>query len=146
MNMRLFSSPFFVMAALLTFATGCHRQPTPQPDTVAAVEPAVDTVVADVDTVAEPVAPQPEAQPAPVKPKAKKQQAKATGPSRQVYVTGYNSYGRLWGYVTLKGDQGTGVIHDAEENHYNIRCTRHGDELFAVDQNSRQYVLKYSEE
>ncbi|KWW29749.1 MAG: hypothetical protein AUK63_899 [bacterium P3] len=63
--------------------------------------------------------------------------------SEQLYVTGYNAYGRLWGYVTMNGDQGTGVIHDAEENHYNIRCTRHGDELYAVDQNSRQYVLKY---
>ena len=144
--MRLFLSSFFVMAVLLTFATGCHRQPLPQPDTATAVGSTADTVVVIADTVVEPIAPQPEAKPAPVRPKAKKQTAKATGPSRQVYVTGYNSYGRLWGYVTLKGDQGTGVIHDAEENHYNIRCTRHGDELFAVDQNSRQYVLKFSEE
>ena len=146
MNLR-FLSPLFVFAVtMLTFASGCHRQSPAQSDTAAVVEPVADTVVAPVDTVVEPVAPTPVAKPAPVKPKANKPAAKATGPSRQVYVTGYNSFGRLWGYVTLKGDQGTGVIHDAEENHYNIRCTRHGDELFAVDQNSRQYVLKISEE
>lgn len=146
MNMRFLSPLFVVAVTVLTFASGCHRQSPAQPDTVAAVAPAVDTVVAVADTVSEPVVPAPVAKPAPVKAKTNKPAAKATGPSRQVYVTGYNSYGRLWGYVTLKGDQGTGVIHDAEENHYNIRCTRHGDELFAVDQNSRQYVLKISEE
>lgn len=145
MNMRFLFSSFFALAALLSLATGCHRQSSDAPDTDVS-QSTVDTVMESVDTVVTPAEPAPEPKPAQVKPKVKKQSAKAAGPSRQVYVTGYNSYGRLWGYVTLKGDQGTGVIHDEEENHYNIRCTRHGDELFAVDQNSRQYVLKYSEE
>lgn len=116
-----------------------------------AVDPAVSEVL---DTTAVEEATEPAAEPADTvaeapKPVAKVSQPKAAAPSRtvsrQVYVTGYNSYGRLWGYVTLQGDKGTGVIHDAEENHYNIHCTRHGDELFAIDQNSRQYVLKISE-
>ena len=50
--------------------------------------------------------------------------------------------GRVWGHVTMRGDRGTGTIHDWDENTLAVSVTRHGNELFAVDQNSRQYVFK----
>lgn len=143
MTMRFLFLSVLPIVALLTLASGCRHHTEPNPDTVAPVEQTVDDAGVCIDMVPDTVAAEPVAKPVTMKPK--KQITQATGPSRQVYVTGYNSFGRLWGYVTMKGDQGTGEIHDAEENHYNVRCTRHGNELFAVDQNSRQYVLKISE-
>ena len=133
---------FLPMALVaMTAWTGCNNS---QQNPAAAVPAETDTTVVDtvVDREPEPetVAPVRNESPAPrtvAKPRQKAEQ------TEQLYVTGYNSYGRLWGYVTMTGDKGTGVIHDAEENHYNVHCTRHGNELFAVDQNSRQYVLKY---
>ena len=139
MTMRFHALVSFLLAAILMMVSGCRHQTKPAPDTVAAVEQSAEVAEVCADTVAM----KPVSKPVAVKPKVQK--AQSSGPTRQVYVTGYNSYGRLWGYVTLKGDQGTGEIHDAEENHYNVHCTRHGNELFAVDQNSRQYVLKISE-
>lgn len=63
--------------------------------------------------------------------------------SEKLYVKGYDSKGAVWGYVTMNGNRGKGTIHDAEENHYAVTCERKGDELFAIDQNGRQYVLKF---
>ena len=59
-----------------------------------------------------------------------------------IYVETDGAQGRVWGHVTMKGDRGTGTIHDWDENTLTVSVTRHGDELFAVDQNSRQYVFK----
>ena len=42
----------------------------------------------------------------------------------------------------MRGDRGSGTIHDWDENTLTVTVTRHGDELFAIDQNSRQYVFK----
>ncbi len=78
------------------------------------------------------------------------QPAAATQAARQqkntqaetIYVETDGAQGRVWGHVTMKGDRGTGTIHDWDENTLTVSVTRHGDELFATDQNSRQYVFK----
>lgn len=59
-----------------------------------------------------------------------------------LYVETDGAQGRVWGHVTMRGDRGTGTIHDWDENTLTVSVTRHGNELFAVDQNSRQYVFK----
>ena len=59
-----------------------------------------------------------------------------------IYVETYGAQGKVWGHVTMNGDRGTGTIHDYDENTLSVTVTRHGNELFAVDQNSRQYVFK----
>ena len=59
-----------------------------------------------------------------------------------IYVETDDSHGRVWGHVTMKGDRGTGTVHDEGENTWAVTVTRHGNELYAVDQNSRQYVFK----
>lgn len=59
-----------------------------------------------------------------------------------IYVETEGAQGRVWGHVTMKGDRGTGTIHDWDENIWAVTVTRHGNELFAVDQNSRQYVFR----
>jgi hypothetical protein len=59
-----------------------------------------------------------------------------------IYVETYGAQGKVWGHVTMNGERGTGTIHDYDENTLSVTVTRHGDELFAVDQNSRQYVFK----
>ena len=59
-----------------------------------------------------------------------------------IYVETDGAQGRVWGHVTMNGDRGTGTIHDWDENTWAVSVTRHGDELFAVDQNSRLYVFK----
>lgn len=68
--------------------------------------------------------------------------AKPKGKPETIYVETYGAQGRVWGHVTLNGDRGTGTIHDWDENTLSVTVTRHGDELFAIDQNSRQYVFK----
>ena len=63
-------------------------------------------------------------------------------PAETIYVETDGAQGRVWGHVTMRGDRGSGTIHDWDENTLTVTVTRHGDELFAVDQNSRQYVFK----
>lgn len=67
---------------------------------------------------------------------------KSNGKAETIYVETDGAQGRVWGHVTMKGDRGTGTIHDWDENTLTVSVTRHGNELFAVDQNSRQYVFK----
>lgn len=59
-----------------------------------------------------------------------------------LYVETDDARGRVWGHVTMRGDRGTGTVHDEGENTWSVTVTRHGNELYAVDQNSRQYVFK----
>lgn len=72
----------------------------------------------------------------------KRPSAKAPAIKETHYVETESVHGRVWGHVTMKGDRGHGTIHDEGENTYTVSVTRHGNELFAVDQNSRQYVFK----
>ena len=78
--------------------------------------------------------------PAPVRKPAAVQ--RNTGKPETIYVETDGAQGRVWGHVTMYGDRGTGTIHDWDENTLAVNVTRHGDELFATDQNSRQYVFK----
>ncbi|MBQ0015781.1 MAG: hypothetical protein KBT04_02205 [Bacteroidales bacterium] len=109
---------------------------------------AVDTCTAaivssahDEDTMSIPSAPdKPQAD---VAPKVKKRPvAKTNQKTHTFYVSSYDSKGEIWGHVTLQGDKGSGTLYDSGENTYSVTCTRHGNELYAVDQNSRQYVFK----
>lgn len=80
--------------------------------------------------------------PSPANTAAAAQRKQDKGQAETIYVETDGAQGRVWGHVTMKGDRGTGTIHDWDENTLTVSVTRHGDELFAVDQNSRQYVFK----
>ena len=137
--------------ALVALA-GCKQQ-VDQADSVSAPQEALegspDTVSLQIEPMRTPEsqtfsqtlkkASKPVAAPAPVsKPKA----VRTTGKPETIYVETDGAQGRVWGHVTMRGDRGTGTIHDWDENTLTITVTRHGNELFAVDQNSRQYVFK----
>ena len=64
------------------------------------------------------------------------------GKAETIYVETDGAQGRVWGHVTMRGDRGTGTIHDWDENTLTVTVIRHGNELYAVDQNSRQYVFR----
>lgn len=143
------------VVALMTLA-GCKNQTQGGDDSVAQQGPQVvvegftDTV--ELELVPWEEAPAPEAKPAaPKKQRVETQHAvsqqtgnktRNNGKAETIYVETYGAQGRVWGHVTMKGDRGTGTIHDWDENTLAVTVTRHGDELFAVDQNSRQYVFK----
>ena len=129
--------------------TGCKNPAEPE-------APVADTqaIVFEETTPDEPAAP---VERVPVLQKAKP--AKSSTPSKTtptgkastaskntkpetIYVETDGAQGRVWGHVTMNGDRGTGTIHDWDENTWAVNVTRHGDELFAVDQNSRLYVFK----
>lgn len=150
MKKRLFTIVVAVMA--LVAVAGCKQQ-AGQADSVSASQEALegftDTVSLQIEPMKTPEsqtfsqtlkkAAKPVAAPAPVaKPKA----VKATGTPETIYVETDGAQGRVWGHVTMRGDRGTGTIHDWDENTLSVSVTRHGNELFAVDQNSRQYVFK----
>ena len=127
-------------AALLA---GCKQAPQGQEETV------VDTSA----IVSESAAPEiPEAQLVPVIRDVKRPAPQKTAtpaakrapkePAETLYVETDGAQGRVWGHVTMQGDRGTGTIHDWDENTLAVSVTRHGNELYAVDQNSRQYVFK----
>ena len=78
----------------------------------------------------------------PVATKAAAAPAKKKEKGETLYVETDGAQGRVWGHVTMYGDRGTGTIHDWDENTWAVNVTRHGDELFATDQNSRLYVFK----
>ena len=133
------------VAAILAFA-GCKGQGTEadtaqqEPETV--VDGLADTVELELVPVEEEeVTPAEEPRPAPpVRKAARTAQAKAK--PETIYVETDGAQGRVWGHVTMRGDRGSGTIHDWDENTLTVTVTRHGNELFAVDQNSRQYVFR----
>lgn len=135
-----------VWVVMLAVAVSCKREGG---QVVAAVSDSAAEVAESVgDELPEPVVPPQDsvAEPEqPAKTTVKRQQPKASGTPRkaeQLYVRGYDANGAVWGYVTMRGDRGSGTIHDSEENHFSVTCTRHGNELYAVDHNGRQYVLR----
>ncbi len=119
--------------------------PSSDEETVVAVE---DSAPASVELV--PVLrkarPATQAKPKTVNESKAPKEAGATGTAAPlkgtISVETDGAQGRVWGHVTMNGDRGTGTIHDWDENTWAVNVTRHGDELFAVDQNSRQYVFK----
>ena len=137
---------------MMTLA-GCKGQAS-EADSVAQQGPKV-IVEGFTDTVELELVPweeeEPEAKPVARKqetPQATTRQAAAqpvvrnNGKAETIYVETEGAQGRVWGHVTMKGDRGSGTIHDWDENTLSVTVTRHGNELFAVDQNSRQYVFK----
>lgn len=99
------------------------------------VPPASEQTMTATTAKPKPIAVKPKHAVAPAKSKEK------TTPET-IYVETYGAQGKVWGHVTMNGDRGAGTIHDYDENTLTVTVTRHGDELFAVDQNSRQYVFK----
>ena len=138
-----------VMALMaLTMLPGCKQQGS-ETDSTQALTPAADTVELTLAPMEAPAS-EPEVKPAP-KPAAAVAKAPApkkaaaprtTGKAETIYVETEGAQGRVWGHVTMRGDRGSGTIHDWDENTLAVSVTRHGNELFAVDQNSRQYVFK----
>lgn len=104
--------------------------PALDPTVKPAVKPAVRPAAKAPATMAKAPAPRKAAAP------------KATGKAETIYVETEGAQGRVWGHVTMRGDRGTGTIHDWDENTLAVSVTRHGNELFAIDQNSRQYVFR----
>lgn len=140
------------LSLVLALCTTCNRPvSTPNSHGAAIGATITESTENQIDTINEKPAPSSDSIDATVKEQEHKSVQKAasktaagtTSRNEKLYVTGYTSNGQVWGYVTMKGDRGTGTIHDSEENHFSVTCTRHGDELYAVDHNSRQYVLKY---
>lgn len=78
--------------------------------------------------------------------KATAQSAPAARPVAQkretLYISTHAAQGEVYGSVTMTGNKGRGTIHDEHENTLSISVTRHGNELFGIDQNGRQYVFK----
>lgn len=138
----------------LTMLPGCKQQGS---EADSAQQPAADTVELTLSPMEAPALDptvKPAAKPA-VRPAAKAPAAvvkapaprkaaapKATGKAETIYVETEGAQGRVWGHVTMRGDRGTGTIHDWDENTLAVSVTRHGNELFAIDQNSRQYVFR----
>lgn len=143
---------YIIIAAALLFA-GCKQNATepaateqqpaeepavveepeeePKDETPVATESYFDSKAKSTRSVQTAATPQPTAK-----------AAKKSGEAETIYVETDDSRGRVWGHVTMKGDRGTGTVHDEGENTWAVSVTRHGDELYAVDQNSRQYVFK----
>ena len=141
----------FVALAVLALAVlaGC-KQNGPEADDqtpmVVTATPDVEQTQADVELVPVLRKAQPAAKPAAVaRPAAQSRpaaQPKTNNKAETLYVETEGAQGRVWGHVTMQGDRGTGTIHDWDENTLAVSVTRHGNELFAVDQNSRLYVFK----
>ena len=138
----------YILTPLLALATLAACKPNVQ-EPVATPEEPVEETVAEETVEAEPVAlvpvirdvkhtaPKPAAaQP----PTAHRQPAAQKGET--IYVETDGAQGRVWGHVTMYGDRGNGTIHDWDENTWAVNVTRHGNELYATDQNSRLYVFK----
>ena len=136
----------------VTMLTACKqrtetagREPEPQPvaEDTASYDPLEDDVAAPAEPVKAPQSSYFERKATSAN-TAATQAAKpaAKGPAETIYVEAEGARGRVWGHVTMRGDRGTGTVHDEGENTWAVSVTRHGNELYAVDQNSRQYVFK----
>jgi len=148
-------SGILLILALLASLTACKRQPAPDE---APAPQGIPVTVAFKDTVEIPLVriDNSARKPAKTTPTTKTtktsptRNTRNTSPARNtknpssetIYVETEGAQGRVWGHVTLRGDRGTGTIHDWDENTLTVSVTRHGNELFAVDQNSRQYVFR----
>lgn len=132
---------FLIPALALSLLAGCKQKV--QEVTVEPMEPVVDTVAEE---------PQ-EEHPVELVPvirdiKHVKSGVQNAAPAKKkekgetIYVETDGAQGRVWGHVTMYGDKGNGTIHDWDENTWAVSVTRHGDELYATDQNSRLYVFK----
>lgn len=147
--------PTIALSVLIALAaTGCHHQSDPartpaglpvaqQDEEEPQAEPELVPVLRKAEPPTQPRSATTTTARATTAPKpATATQRVVTPDGKKIYVETDGAQGRVWGYVTLNGDRGTGTIHDWDENTLSVSVVRHGDELFAVDQNSRQYVFK----
>lgn len=141
----------FVALAMLALAVlaGCKQNGSEADDQtpmVVTATPDAEQTQADVELVPVLRKAQPAAKPAaaarPATQSRPAAQPKTNNKAETIYVETEGAQGRVWGHVTMQGDRGTGTIHDWDENTLAVSVTRHGNELFAVDQNSRLYVFK----
>ena len=136
--------PMLAMATLM----GCKQNPAPALQEATVPEaPASEQTVEEEPQEAQPVTLVPVIRDAkPVRAVAKTTTAAKTPAKKEkgetIYVETDGAQGRVWGHVTMYGDRGNGTIHDWDENTWAVNVTRHGDELYATDQNSRLYVFK----
>ena len=148
LNMKRITFAVSAMLVLAAFA-GCKQSGAEGADTmpmVVTAAPDAEQPQADVELVPVLRKAQPTAKPAaaarPATQKRAAAPARNDGKAETIYVETEGAQGRVWGHVTMQGDRGTGTIHDWDENTLAVSVTRHGNELFAVDQNSRLYVFK----
>ena len=131
----------FIVALALGTHVGCRQPKEPATDAASGAT-VIDTTLPQDEVILEEADPV-EVTPTPIQPKESKKAVQQTsGKAETIYVETEGAQGRVWGHVTMRGDRGTGTIHDWDENTLTVNVTRHGNELFAVDQNSRQYVFK----
>ena len=138
----------YILTPLLALATLAACKPNVQEPVLAPEEP-VEETVAEEAVEAEPVALVPVIRdvkhtapnPAAAQPTTAHRQP-AAQKGETIYVETDGAQGRVWGHVTMYGDRGNGTIHDWDENTWAVNVTRHGNELYATDQNSRLYVFK----
>ena len=144
-----------IAAALLTMFWGCKNAEQKNADTNAQDKGMQVVIDGFTDTVELELVPMDEPEPQEsyfeqkTKTAAKPAAAQTTTATKKgkttpetIYVETDGAQGRVWGHVAMNGDRGTGTIHDWDENTLTVSVTRHGNELYAVDQNSRQYVFK----
>lgn len=131
---------FYPLLALILLAVGGCRRQAEQPAQPMEVE------VAFTDTVSLPVQPASKrAKSRPTTPKkalSPSQKPRPSASAETLYVETDGVQGRVWGHVTMQGDTGSGTIHDWDENTLAVDVVRHGNELIATDQNSRQYIFR----
>ena len=135
------TQPLFIVALALGTLVGCRQHQEPATDAASGAT-VIDTTLPQAEVILEEADPV-EVTPTPIQRKESKKAVQQTsGKAETIYVETEGAQGRVWGHVTMRGDRGTGTIHDWDENTLTVNVTRHGNELFAVDQNSRQYVFK----
>lgn len=131
----------YLIALMWLFAAcGEGAAPPKAADTPVAATP-IDTSLPDPNPLPEEVDEVPANEPVAVADAAPTKQA-APQKRETLYISTHAAQGEVYGTVTMTGDKGRGTIHDEHENTLAITVTRHGSELFGVDQNGRQYVFR----
>ena len=137
--------PFYLLLPVIASLTlaGCNQQQAETDSVVSVQEEQNPQIILEgfTDTVELELVPVEEAPVVKQQPVVKKVAPRNNKPET-IYVETDGAQGRVWGHVTMRGDRGSGTIHDWDENTLTVTVTRHGNELFAVDQNSRQYVFR----
>ena len=131
----------FIVALALGTLVGCRQNQEPATDAASGAT-VIDTTLPQAEVVIEEVDPVDIAPARTPRKDAATATQRPSGKAETIYVETDGAQGRVWGHVTMRGDRGTGTIHDWDENTLTVSVTRHGNELYAVDQNSRQYVFK----
>ncbi|MBQ8704475.1 MAG: hypothetical protein IJ524_08900 [Bacteroidales bacterium] len=145
MKTRYALVPILALALMAGCKQNAHEDVVVDEPMTETVSPVADEPAAPVELVPviQKAKPAVQAKAKPAATQSTQGKASAEAPLKgTIYVETDGAQGRVWGHVTMNGDKGTGTIHDWDENTWAVNVTRHGNELFAVDQNSRLYVFK----